>query len=142
MHRYSDSSDPDVVRAEVRHFRQHLFSYAAVVGLLAAINILSGGFWEGNWWFLWVALFWGIGLAFHALNLFGDGIGAQWEDRMVAHVLARRRGEVPPQGPRSAYQPPAPPQPPAREPDTRAPSPPPQLPPAGTIYVPPEPPRP
>lgn len=110
MSRYDDPTDPVVVRGQVRHFKRHLLSYIVVVGMLAAINLLTGGITDGNWWFLWVALFWGIGLLFHAFNLFGDGIGMSWEDRMVETVLARRRSRMSPQA-SATYQPPEPPVP-------------------------------
>ncbi|MDE2462573.1 MAG: 2TM domain-containing protein [Alphaproteobacteria bacterium] len=112
MRRYQEA-DPVLVRNEVRHFKHHLMSYVLVVAMLAGINILSGGFWQGNWWFLWVALFWGVGLGFHALRLFGDDFGRGWEDRMVAHVVARRSGQgssAPDgSGARGGYTPPQPP---------------------------------
>jgi hypothetical protein len=86
-------SDPEVqrVRYEVRRFRQHLITYIAVVGVLFLVNVLSGGFWYGHWWFLWVALIWGVFLALQAAHLFGDHFGHAWEDRMVDQVLANRR---------------------------------------------------
>src|ERR1051326_7886401 len=121
-------SDPEVhrVRYEVRRFRQHLITYIAVVGVLFLVNVLSGGFWYGHWWFLWVALIWGVFLALQAAHLFGDHFGHEWEDRMVAHVLAnRRRQAAAATAPRSSYTPPQPPRPAPTASASPAPAPPP-----------------
>ncbi len=104
-------SEPEVerVRYEVRRFRQHLITYIAVVGVLFIVNVLTGGFWRGHWWFFWVALIWGIFLALQAAHLFGDHIGRDWEDRMVDRVLASRKRATEP--PPKTYAPPEPPRP-------------------------------
>jgi hypothetical protein len=104
--------DPDVqrVRYEVRRFRQHLITYFAVMAVLFLVNAATGGFWFGHWWFFWIALIWGVILALEGAHLFGDHIGREWEDRMVAQVMARRRGEPPP-SPSRPYTPPPPPTP-------------------------------
>jgi hypothetical protein len=95
-------SDERHVRAEVRRFKQHLLTYCVVVGVLFAINVLSGGFWHGDFWFLWVAFFWGIAVVFQAARLFSDDVGRDWEDRTVARIMERRYGRpyTPPQPPR------------------------------------------
>ena len=152
MSRY-DEDDERHVRAEVRRFKQHLLTYATVVGALFLINVMSGGFWDGQWWFLWVALFWGIAIAFQAARLFGDEIGKDWENRTVDRIMSRRHGrrsprpEAPAPKPARPYTPPAPPQ----APDGSAPAPaagsapaapsapPPASPAAGTTPTPPEP---
>ncbi len=105
---YSDT-DPDVqrVRYEVRRFRQHFITFVAVIGVLFIVNVLTGGFWFGHWWFFWIALIWGVILALEAAHLFGDDIGREWEDRMVDQVVARRRRQAP--GASYRYTPPRPP---------------------------------
>lgn len=97
------------VREEVRRFKQHLLTYLVVIAAMFVINFVTGGFWHGNFWFFWVAFFWGIAIAFQAARLFGDDIGRAWEDRMVDHIMARRRGEGPPSPPSPPSEPPAPP---------------------------------
>src|ERR1043165_358944 len=112
-------SEPEVqrVRYEVRRFRQHLITYIAVVGVLFLVNVLSGGFWYGHWWFLWVALIWGVFLALQAAHLFGDHFGHAWEDRMVDQVLAnRRRRTAEASAPRPSYTAPQAPRPPSASP--------------------------
>ncbi len=113
-----DDNDNEVryVREEVRRFKQHLLTYVVVVGAMFLLNLLTGGFWHGNFWFFWIAFFWGIAIAFQAARLFGDDIGRGWEDRMVSHIMERRRSDraqPPPRQPPSPPQapPPSPPQP-------------------------------
>ena len=70
-------SDNDLYRrAEKRAdekigFYKHLYSYVGVNIMLFIINLvtnmMSG---NGEWWFYWVTVFWGIGLAFHFLKTF------------------------------------------------------------------------
>lgn len=57
--------------AEMKDFIQHLMAYLIVNGSLMVLNLVTG---PSDPWFLWVAFFWGIGLAFHAVDVFmGDG---------------------------------------------------------------------
>jgi hypothetical protein len=94
-------TDERHVRAEVRRFKQHLLTYCVVVGVLFVINVLSGGFWHGDFWFLWVAFFWGIAVVFQAARLFSDDVGRDWEDRTVSRIMERRYGRpyTPPAAP-------------------------------------------
>lgn len=78
----------DQIRAQ-KGFYQHAVRYTLVIGLLFAINLLSG---SGYLWAVWPMLGWGIGLLFHGLNvfvrtpaLFGDA----WERRQLAKRLGR-----------------------------------------------------
>jgi hypothetical protein len=50
----------------------HLFAYVAVVLLLAFVNVAVT---PKVWWFYWVALGWGIGVAFHLWCAFGKRRG-------------------------------------------------------------------
>lgn len=55
---------------DMREFIQHLTAYAIVIGSLMVLNVVTG---PEHLWFLWVAFFWGIGLAFHTVDVFmGD----------------------------------------------------------------------
>lgn len=56
---------------KMKEFIEHLTAYAIVIGSLMVLNVVTA---PGDLWFLWVAFFWGIGLAFHAVDVFmGDG---------------------------------------------------------------------
>jgi hypothetical protein len=53
---------------KARGFAVHLFAYVAVIVLLFIVNLTVT---PNVWWFYWVALGWGAGLAFHAWCAFG-----------------------------------------------------------------------
>lgn len=56
---------------KMKEFIEHLTAYVIVIGSLLVLNIVTS---PGSLWFLWVAFFWGIGLTFHAVDVFmGDG---------------------------------------------------------------------
>jgi hypothetical protein len=73
--------------AEVEAFYIHLLSYVLVVALLAAINVYTGD----EWWVQWVVLGWGIGVAAHALALFGTRprFVTSWERRKFREFVRR-----------------------------------------------------
>jgi hypothetical protein len=102
-----DDIELNRVRYEVHQFKNHLFTYLAVIAVMFLANIVGGWWWEGNFFFFWVTLIWGIVLVVQASRLFGGHIGREWEDRMVDHIMARRRGN------HSAYRQPPAPEPPA-----------------------------
>lgn len=49
-----------------RSFLSHLGSYVIIIGMLAGINLVTS---SDSLWFLWPALGWGVGLAFHLWGL-------------------------------------------------------------------------
>jgi predicted membrane channel-forming protein YqfA (hemolysin III family) len=51
-----------------RGFAVHAFVYVAVILLLLVVNLVAT---PNNWWFYWVALGWGAGLALHGWLAFG-----------------------------------------------------------------------
>ncbi len=75
------------VRRE-RRFYQNLVFYAVIIGFLAFVNMMTS---PGYLWFLWAAGGWGIGLAFHAMDVFGKRrlFGDDWERREVERRLVR-----------------------------------------------------
>jgi 2TM domain len=115
-----EPSDADArrVRSEVRRFKENVLVYIAVMAVLVVANVIAGGFWYAHFWLFWIALIWGVFIALQGVRLFGEDIGRDWEDRMVSHVMARRRGETtPPPPPRqpgagARTQPAPPPRPP------------------------------
>ena len=97
-------------------------TYLAVIGVMFVANVVGGWWWGGNFFFFWVALIWGVVLVVQASRLFGGHIGREWEDRMVDHIMSRRRGTYTPY--RSAYRPgPIVTPPPAEEPPAPPPAP-------------------
>jgi hypothetical protein len=55
------------VDRKARAFAVHAFAYVAVILLLLFVNLTVT---PNVWWFYWVALGWGAGLAFHAWCVF------------------------------------------------------------------------
>jgi len=56
------------VDPKTRGFTVHLFAYVAVIVLLFIVNLTAT---PNTWWFYWVALGWGAGVALHAWLAFG-----------------------------------------------------------------------
>ena len=51
-------------------FYKHLSSYVVVNVILIVLNFLTLGNSQGEWWFYWISIFWGIGLLAHFLRVF------------------------------------------------------------------------
>jgi hypothetical protein len=73
-------------------FIRNFIMYIVVLAVLAAINNLTFG---GYQWWLWVALFWGIGLIFNFLKAFifrGSGL-ERLEERLTKQEIERMGDE-------------------------------------------------
>ncbi|WP_284460336.1 2TM domain-containing protein, partial [Chryseobacterium sp.] len=70
-------------------FYGNLTSFCLVIPFLAALNLLTA---PGYLWFLWPMLGWGIGIAFHAVNVFG--IGKNWEEKKIRELMAEEKGKT------------------------------------------------
>lgn len=83
------AGDAAVVRAERRlaaekGFYIHLTVYAVVIAFLFFLNTRTGA----PWWFYWPAFGWGIGIAVHALSVFGlHGVARDWERRRLRELI-------------------------------------------------------
>lgn len=77
---------------QLRGFYTHLSVYLAVNAGLLVINLLSS---PGRLWVVWPLAGWGIGLLIHAAGVFlgGRWLGAEWERRKVAELVAQQRRE-------------------------------------------------
>ena len=81
---------------QIREFYTHLAVYIVVNLIIAAVNLNQFG-WRTEDGYLWAIfstpVFWGIGLAFHALHVFGiNGIfGKKWEERQIAKFMEQDR---------------------------------------------------
>ena len=75
---------------EIKGFYWHTFWYAAVnIFLIIVIAIKQG---DGNIWHFETfstAFFWGIGLGFHALSVFGKNLffSKSWEERKINEYM-------------------------------------------------------
>lgn len=75
--------------AALRGFYSHAAIFVAVNLLLLAVNLVSS---PDELWFYWPLLGWGIGLAVHALRVFGLArVDRAWEERKIAEFKERER---------------------------------------------------
>jgi hypothetical protein len=51
-------------------FKHHLWSYLIINAFLILINVLTG---DGDWWFYWPLMGWGLGLVFHFRHAYFSG---------------------------------------------------------------------
>jgi len=75
----------------IRGFYSHLAAYLGVNLFLILLRVISEGGLEELWdWTTYnTAIFWGIGLGFHALNVFGMGflLGKDWEEKKIKDIM-------------------------------------------------------
>lgn len=73
-------------------FFYHLASYAIVIGFLFCLNLVTSPF---DMWWIFPAMGWGVGLAFHYLGVFGFpflNIGSEeWEEKEMEKELRKTR---------------------------------------------------
>ena len=64
----------------------HLTVYIVVNLILFSINMIVS---PDGLWFFWPLMGWGVGLAIHALSVFGfyRGFGADWEERKIKELM-------------------------------------------------------
>lgn len=81
---------------KLKEFYQHLTVYAIVNVVLifiigTSLQLNGGSFW--NFGTFSVAFFWGIGLGFHALSVFGLPFvfGRDWEERKIKEFMEKDR---------------------------------------------------
>lgn len=68
---------------QLKGFYANLISYCCVIPILIIININTTDF----QWFWFPVLGWGLGLIFHAVEVFG--YGKNWEDRKIQEILKK-----------------------------------------------------
>jgi transcriptional regulator with XRE-family HTH domain len=74
---------------KLKGFYMHLVLYCLVIGLLAIVNLVT---YRHILWFIFPALGWGIGLAFHGLRVFDrvPFLNGEWERQQVEKYLGRK----------------------------------------------------
>ena len=72
----------------LRGFYIHLTVYVVVNLILFSINMIVS---PDSLWFFWPLMGWGVGLAFHALSVFGfvPRFGADWEERKIREIMEK-----------------------------------------------------
>jgi len=76
---------------EIKDFYGHLLVYVVVnIGIFLINYIVS----PGTYWFYWVLIGWGIGLAVHWIQVFGIGkfLDKQWEEKKVKEIMKEMEG--------------------------------------------------
>ena len=75
--------------AAIKGFYVHFAVYLVVIAGLIVVDALTGS----NWWVQWVILGWGIGVAAHAVAVFGRASKyvSDWEDRKIKQLMAEQR---------------------------------------------------
>ena len=81
-------------------FYQHLMAYAIINSFLFVLNIITSA---SYLWCVFPLLGWGVGLAFHYVEVFGipgfDILSKEWEDREMERELKRlgdgKQGKAP-----------------------------------------------
>jgi hypothetical protein len=70
----------------IKGFYIHLTVYVVVNLGLFSLNMLVT---PGGLWFIWPLMGWGLGVAIHALSVFGFGrmFGADWEERKIKELM-------------------------------------------------------
>ena len=78
-----------------KSFYQHLMSYAIVNLFLLVLNLLTS---PGTLWFVYPLLGWGLGLAFHYVDVFGipgfDILSKEWEEKELERELSQYRQQT------------------------------------------------
>lgn len=68
---------------QLKGFYGNLISYCCVIPVLVLINLKTSDF----QWFWFPMLGWGLGLTFHAIEIFG--YGKSWEERKIQEILKK-----------------------------------------------------
>ena len=71
---------------ELKGFYSHLLTYLVINVVMIIINLVTN---PNHLWFYWVTVFWGIGLIFHALSVFGKHriLGDEWEEKKIKEYI-------------------------------------------------------
>jgi transcriptional regulator with XRE-family HTH domain len=74
---------------KVKGFYTHLVQFVLIVGALAILNLVAS---PNYWWVGWVALFWGVGIIGHGMQVFDKVpfLNGDWERREVEKYLGRK----------------------------------------------------
>lgn len=92
----SNLEEKNYIRAKkrvksIKGFYSHLAIYLGVNLFLILLRIISDDGLEELWdWTTYnTAIFWGIGIIFHALNVFGMGflLGSSWEEKKIEEIM-------------------------------------------------------
>ncbi len=77
-----ETTERDRAFRRLRRLRRHILVYAAVIGALFLINLLT----PGPLWFLWPMFVWGFALAAHWLYVKSVNIDDDWAQRRTEDI--------------------------------------------------------
>ena len=72
--------------ADLRGFYGHLSVYVIVNLGLFLINITMS---PESLWFFWPLMGWGIAIVLHALRVFAEPLGSNWEEKKIAELMEK-----------------------------------------------------
>jgi cell division protein FtsW (lipid II flippase) len=89
--------------AELKGFYTHLMVYIVINTLLVVVKLVGtayygetfmGPFWHFSTFGVW--LFWGIGLAFHAVKVFSLNpiFGKEWEEKQIQKFIEKEKNNT------------------------------------------------
>lgn len=70
---------------ELKEFYEHLTIYIGVNITLVIINLVTS---PNTLWFYWVTVFWGIGIIWHAIDVYGK-LGKRWEEKKIKELMEK-----------------------------------------------------
>lgn len=73
---------------ELKGFYNHLITFIIINVFLATINIVTS---PGNWWFYWITIIWGFGIAWHGASLYMNrGVfSKEWEEQKIKEYMEK-----------------------------------------------------
>ena len=76
---------------KLKRFYIHCIQYVVVMSILVIANLIAHPQGPQDWWVVWPALGWGVGLSIHAMRVFEHlgPFGAKWEKAQVEKRLGR-----------------------------------------------------
>lgn len=90
-----DHNSPEYKKAakrvkDIKDFYEHLQAYIFVNLILLIINLVT---YSEFLWVAYTAVFWGIGILFHAAGVYifdGRFFGADWEEKKIQEILDKQ----------------------------------------------------
>jgi len=70
----------------IKGFYTHLIVYIVINLMLYAINMIAS---PDSLWFFWPLMGWGIAIVLHALRVFGEPLGSNWEEKKIAELMEK-----------------------------------------------------
>ena len=75
---------------QLKGFYSHLITYIVVIAFLGVINLLTS---PGTWWFLFVAVIWGIFVVAQGLSVYSKRglFSKEWEDKKIEEYMEKEK---------------------------------------------------